>query len=405
MSRFSVKAASLSRLTFPALVCFGLAGCGESQQNTNLYRVQQQRFEIKIPARGELFAAKATVISAPMGGNGPQNLAWLAPEYSQVKAGDIIARFDGEAMERESREKNNDMSITEQDIIEKSAALTQELSAINQDIGVVFQEKGFAEQFSIDDIRIRSKLEILDSLQNTAFLGAKQEYLNWKKGSFEQSSQGDIGLLEMKRSQQSSKITQLNESLSRLEITAPHDGLLTYKTNWRGEKPRAGKSLWPGQKIAELPDISEMKAKLFVFEHEAIGLAAGQEVSLVLNAFADQPFNGVVESVAPFPASIKRGDPQKYFEVVVSLNKQQTDLFVPGRKLSASITVTPGSDKVIVPLQSVFIEDNKPYVYLYAGGGYRRQNVTLGQSSLSHVEVLSGLEVSQQIALIKIEDV
>ena len=125
----------------------------------------------------------------------------------------------------------------------------------------------------------------------------------------------------------------------------------------------------------------------------------------MLNAFSDQPFNGVIETVAPFPASIKRGDPQKYFEVVVSLDKQQAKLFVPGRKLSASITVTPEANKLIVPLQSVFIEDNQPYVYLFAGGEYRRQHVTLGQSSLSHVEVLSGLEASQQIALIKIEDV
>ncbi|WDD97655.1 efflux RND transporter periplasmic adaptor subunit [Thalassomonas actiniarum] len=404
MSRFRVKRVC-SRLALLSLLGISLTGCGQSSKSDNLYRVEKQSFEIKVPAEGELFAAKATVISAPMGGRGPQNLAWLAPEYSQVKAGDIIARFDGEAMQRESKEKTNDMSITEQDIIEKSAALNQELSAINQDIGVVFQEKGFAEQFSIDDIRIRSKLEILDSLQNTVFLGAKQHYLKWKKDSFEQSSQGDIGLLEMKRSQQSSKISQLSESLSRLEIKAPHDGLLTYKTNWRGEKPRAGKSLWPGQKIAELPDVSEMKAKLFVFEHEAIGLTAGQEVNLVLNAFVDKPFAGVVESVAPFPASIKRGDPQKYFEVVVSLNKQQADLFVPGRKLSASITVTPSADKMIVPLQSVFIEDNQPYVYLFTKGEYQRRNITLGQSSLSHVEVLSGLEPNQKIALIKIEDV
>ncbi|WP_281558551.1 efflux RND transporter periplasmic adaptor subunit [Thalassomonas sp. RHCl1] len=404
MSRFTVKRVG-SRLTLLSLLGISLTGCGQSSKSDNLYQVHKQNFEIKVPAEGELFAARATVISAPMGGRGPQNLAWLAPEYSQVKAGDIIARFDGEAMQRESKEKTNDMSITEQDIIEKSAALNQELSAINQDIGVVFQEKGFAEQFSIDDIRIRSKLEILDSLQNTVFLGAKQHYLKWKKDSFEQSSQGDIGLLEMKRSQQSSKISQLGESLSRLEIKAPHDGLLTYKTNWRGEKPRAGKSLWPGQKIAELPDVSEMKAKLFVFEHEAIDLAAGQEVELVLNAFGDKPFAGVVESVAPFPASIKRGDPQKYFEVVVSLNQQQADLFVPGRKLSASITVTPSADKMIVPLQSVFIEDNKPYVYLFSQGAYQRRNITLGQSSLSHVEVLSGLEPSQKIALIKIEDV
>ena len=388
-------------LAFMVLV----SGCTQAPLTPNLYRVEQRSFEIKIPAEGELFAAKATVISAPVSGNGPQNIAWLAPEYSTVKKGDIIAKFDGELMEVESRDKRNEMSITEQDIIEKSAGLAQELNAINQDIGVVFQEKDFAEHFSIDDVRIRSKLEILDAIQNTEFLGAKQQYLNWKKSSFEQSSQGDMGLLEMKRSQNNAKLSQLSESLSQLEIRAPHDGLLTYQTNWRGEKPKAGKSLWPGQKVAELPDISEMKAKLYVFELEAIGLLVGQKVELVLNAFSGQMFTGIIERVAAFPASINRGDPQKYFELVVTLDKQEAKLFVPGRKLTANITVAASKEKIIVPSQSIFIKDNKPFVYLYVNGEYNRQNVTLGQSSLSHTEITSGLDPGQHIALIKKEDV
>ncbi|MEW6991813.1 efflux RND transporter periplasmic adaptor subunit [Colwelliaceae bacterium 6441] len=389
----------MKRILAASLLSIVVASCSEQDNAPLLYEVEMQDFSVKVPAQGELFAAKATVISAPMGRRGAQNISWLAPEFSRVKKGDVIARFDGEAMEVQSKDRLNELSITEQEIIEKTGLLNKELDAINKDIGMVGQEKEFAENFSIDDERIRSKLEILDSLQNTQYLGSKEEYLYWKNDSFSASSAGDMGLLEMKQAQSKSKLKQLSDGLSKLEVKAPHDGLLAYKANWRGEKPRAGQSLWPGQKIAELPDISHMKVKLFVLESEAINLAPDKTVSFFLNAYVDKKFQGKIETVAAFPTSIKRGDPQKYFEVIVTLNEQNTALFVPGRKLQASIEISSTQPKIIVPLQSVFVEAKQSFVYLYENGTYKSAPVTLGQASLSHVEVLSGLKVGQKISL------
>ena len=376
-----------------------LTACGEAPISPLLYQLKPQPFAIEVPAEGELFAAKATIISAPVSRGGVQNIAWLAPEFSIVKAGDIIARFDGEAMQVKSRNKENEMAITQQEIIEKKGLLNKELDAINRDIGMVGQEKLFADNFSIDDVRIRSKLEIIDSLQNTAYLASKQEYLHWKNDSFSDSSAGDMGLLEMKLKQKQDKLTQLSDSLNKLEIKAPHDGLLAYKANWRGEKPRAGQSVWPGQKIAELPNVHEMKAKLFVIESEAIELAEGKEVNLHLFAHVDKPFTGKISSVAPFPKSIKRGNPQKYFEVEVILEQQNTELFVPGRKLQAKILIEKSQQKLVVPLQAVFTKENSSYVYLFEGNEFKMTEVTLGQANLSHVEIISGLKAGQQISL------
>jgi multidrug efflux pump subunit AcrA (membrane-fusion protein) len=379
-------------------VCL-LTACTEAPLSPLLYQIKTQSFSIEIPAEGELFAAKATIISAPVSRNGVQNLSWLAPEFSIVKAGDIIARFDGEAMQVKSRNKENEMAITQQEIIEKTGLLNKELDAINRDIDMVGQEKLFADNFSIDDVRIRSKLEIIDSLQNTAYLASKQEYLYWKNDSFSDSSAGDMGLLEMKLKQKQDKLTQLAASLNQLEIKAPHDGLLAYKANWRGEKPRAGQSIWPGQKIASLPNVKEMKAKLFVIESEAIALTEGKEVSLYLFAHVDKPFVGKVTSVAPFPQSIKRGDPQKYFEVEVTLAQQNIELFVPGRKLQATILIEKAQDKLVVPLQSIFTKENSSYVYLFEDNKFTMTQVVLGKANLSHVEIVSGVKVGQQISL------
>lgn len=376
-----------------------LLACNSEQSSILSYTVKKENFSVSIPAKGELFAAKATVVSTPASRTGVQNISWLAPEFSMVKQGDVIARFDGEAMLVKSREKENELAITKQDIIEKTGILSKELDVISKDILIIDQEKLFAEKFSIDDEKILSKLEIIDSLQNTAYLGSKQDYLNWKSNSFNESSAGDMGLLKMQQDQHQGKLDLLNDSLNQLEIKAPHDGLLVYKKNWRGEKPRAGQSMWPGEKIAELPNITQMKAKLYVIESEAIDLAEGKKVNLQLFAYANLPFKGVVESVAPFPASIKRGDPQKYFEVIVALDEQNPKLFVPGRKLQANIEIAKPASKLIVPLQAIYTKENQSFVYLYQDDELTMAAVTLGQASLSHVEILTGLEAGQEISL------
>ncbi|XQW85435.1 efflux RND transporter periplasmic adaptor subunit [Thalassotalea piscium] len=382
-----------------------LIGCSEQESTPLLYSVKEMPFDVIIPAKGELFAAKATVISTPMSRNGVQVISWLAPEYSHVKKGDVIIRFDGESMTVQSKNRRNELAKTQQDMLEKSGELNKELSGINKDITMVNEEKLFAEQFSIEDERIRSKLEIIESLQNAEYLGTKQNYLNWKNESFSESAKGDMGLLEMKQQLHQTKIDQLSESLSQLEVKAPHDGLLAYSINWRGEKARTGQTMWPGQKIAELPDTSLMKVKLWVIEDEAIDLAKDKKVSIRLNADAGHVFYGKVESVAPFPKTIRKGDPQKYFEVIAQLDQQNTALFVPGQKVEADIEITKNANKLIVPKQSVFSGQNQSFVYLYRSGKFIKTKVETGQSSLSHIEVTAGLSIGDKISLIEQEKI
>ncbi len=51
-------------------VLFLLGACSEESVSPLLYQVKPQAFAIEIPAEGELFAARATVISAPISRSG-----------------------------------------------------------------------------------------------------------------------------------------------------------------------------------------------------------------------------------------------------------------------------------------------------------------------------------------------
>jgi multidrug efflux pump subunit AcrA (membrane-fusion protein) len=139
---------------------FLLTSCQNEPDSSLVYRVTKESFSVDIPAKGHLFAAQATIISVPQTDSGVNNISWLAPEFSAVAKGDVIARFDDEAIRTKSRSERHLLAMTQQDFIEKKGALSQELNNINNDISIVGQEKIFAERYSIDDERIFSKLDI-----------------------------------------------------------------------------------------------------------------------------------------------------------------------------------------------------------------------------------------------------
>ena len=384
-----------------------LSACSETKKPL-LYQLQEQDFAIIIPAKGELMAAKATVINTPTAGRFGKAISWLAPEYSLVKAGQVIAKFDGETMRIKSAERRNEIASTQQDAEKKNGQLTQQQESMNEDIGLISKEKTFADKFSIDDIRVLSKLDILDSMQNSEYLNSKGQYLNWTNDKFFNKAEGERALITMKLAQIESKLQQLTDNLVQLEIKAPHDGLLVYTANWRGEKPRVGEMMWPGMQIAKLPNINEMQLKLHVAESEAINLLTEQKVSFHLNAMTEEIFTGKIASVSPFAQTLTKGNPLKFFELIVNLDNQQKG-FSPGKKVLAYIEVQAPSKKLVVPLQSVFSENNQSHVYLYNPENKKKNNeknddfqqvaVTLGVNSLSHIEITSGLTAGQEIAL------
>lgn len=70
-------------------------------------------------------------------------------------------------------------------------------------------------------------------------------------------------------------------------------------------------------------------------------------------------------------------------------------------KSQAKIHVKPKQQQLIVPLQAVFSKDNQQFVWQYKNGQFEKAPVALGQTSLSHAVVESGLAAGEQISLIE----
>lgn len=389
-------------LFIASLVSILLVGCAENSDRNAVVTLQPGTLEHRIQAEGELFAVNSISINAPQSTRGPRFIAEVAAEYSSVSPGDLVIRFDATQLERSRRDADNALAGVLADQQFKGAQQAAELTNIGLDQRLVQQEFAFADRFSIDDVQIRSRLEILDSLQNKEFLGEKQSYLDWQQQSFASRSQGELDLLTLQKGQQQGLLEQAHSGLAALEIRAPHTGILLYEANWRGEKPEVGRMVFPGERLGSIPDLSLQHLRLQIIEQEAIGLAAEQRVHFILTSRPEQILEGKILSVGQVAQSRERRDPRRYIEVVVEPITQQP-FFLPGAKARAEILANTLPDVLMVPLQAVFSDDQGQYVWKKHGAGFQRQIVTLGAKSLTHAEITSGAKAGDTIALLEPE--
>ncbi len=393
----NLRPRSATLLSVSVFVLF-LMGCGDDKPSTiPTYEVNTQRFSIEINANGEIEAAESQKIIAP--GRRPMMLAWLADENTHVNEGDVIARFDAERITRDKNEEEFAVRKLQQDIINSQASQTQEKQDIKSEQNFIEEEFAFVDRFAIDDLRIYSQLDIIDTLQNRDFLEAKDSFLAWKETSVLEQHDSAMSVLDIKKQGHQSKLQQYLSALKQLEVTAPYSGLLVYVKDRRGEKPSVGNTVFPGSPIAEIPNLENLQARLYVLADDAIDLANGQNVDIQLDAFPNKTFSGELSSVAAFPREIKRGNPIKYYELTASINDQDTTILKPGRKLSATIRVTQPMDTIAVPLQSIIYEQEQSFVYLQTGNEFSKQPVTTGRKNLYFIEITSGLTLNDAIAL------
>jgi HlyD family secretion protein len=393
----------LRRSTFPLyfpLMFFVLmiSGCGSKEQSTiPLYEVTKTPFSIEVEGFGEIEAAQSQKIMTP--GRRAMTISWLKDENTYVEKGEVIARFDAQQILKDSRDEELELMLLEQDIIKSNAQQNQAKQDIDSDQSFVKYEFDFTNRFAVDDLRVYSQLEIIDTLANRDFLEAKDDFLEWKETSIVEQHTNEMAVLDIRKTGVETIFNRHQEALSSLEVVSPFSGLLVYEKDRRGEKPAIGQSVFPGRPIAQIPNLDNMQASLFVQANDAIDLAKGLAVDIRLDAFPNKVFGGEITDVSGFPRSIERGNPVTYFEIVVKLLEQDKSMMQPGRKLTAKIDVKAPTDKLVVPLQSLYFENGSTYVYLQEGSKFDKRSVVSGRKNLYLVEITEGLSDGDIIAL------
>ncbi len=362
--------------------------------------VRKGTFEIVIPAFGELQAAKSTpIVVSPESRFALQTVAWMAPDYSLVKSGDVVIRLASTELPALLRSEEAEMAKLNLEIAQKEKQLEKEKNDLTGQISVTSIQRQLADVYAARDETIYSRNKIIEDAIDLNYQTIRERYFQQERTQLEKRIAAELQLLQSKVRAHQVKIKQYQDQLNNLEIRAPHDGMLIIDKTWRGEKYRVGMTAYSGLKLGSLPELSVMEAKVYVLESEASGLKENLPVSVRLDYEPGRIFTGKVAGIDTIAKPLSEDTPLKYFEVRASLDVTDPRLMMPGVQVKASIFVERLDNVIAVPNQALVFEGDKAFVYVKKGSKVQKRPVEMGARSLTQTVITKGLEEGGQILL------
>jgi len=380
-------------------VAIGAAAMRHTAEPVATFRVQPIQFSRVITAEGTLKAVHSTPISPPMTVRQPMKLGWLALDGTFLKKDDVIAQFDRTEFESMLLSGQEDRTTASNKLTKANTDAATTRTNLRRDAHLAQSELDSARKFKFDDAEVFSRYQRIESEVDETLAGSRKQHAEDVLGIRESLARTDRDLISIEDRRAGMKIQKAEDGLKSLQILAPHEGILVLQRNWRGEIKRVGDMVFPGEPFAEIPDLREMQAEVFVLEVDAAGLAVDQKVALRVESHPNVTYTGTVKSVDKIARPRFRNVPVQYFGVTIKLDKTDPNIMKPGSRVRATLEVEKQANAFAIPRQALFEKDGKKVVYRRRGDKYEATPVAIGSSSAGRIVVMKGLVAGDELAL------
>ncbi|KAB2925024.1 MAG: efflux RND transporter periplasmic adaptor subunit [Bacteroidetes bacterium] len=180
---------------------------------------------------------------------------------------------------------------------------------------------------------------------------SEQEFITAKTSMNTAKSQYESAQAGVRQAEAS--LRDARESLAKTAIYAPMNGTVSQLLMELGERV-SGSSFTQGTHIMTVADLTAMEARVDVGENDIVTISIGDTSRIVIDAFPDQKFNGVVYEIANTATSKGLGtqDEVTNFQVKIRVFNEKVALR-PGMSMTADIETETRRDVLAVPIQSV----------------------------------------------------
>ncbi len=228
--------------------------------------------------------------------------------------------------------------------------------------------------------------------QNQASLGkarANLEALESKKEDLAKRAAVSAQTATLRASQAKDLVESLEEKVNSATVIASLDGTLYSMPLHVNDYVKAGDTL------AEIADLRHVRVRAFVDEPDIGALEPGQQVEVTWDAKSDRRWVGSVEQV---PKQVVSRGVRSVGEVLCSVNNDKLEL-LPNINVQVRILVHERHGILVIPREAVHEDQGKRYVFVVAGDKLHQREVSVGISSASKYEVVSGVTEGERVAL------
>lgn len=326
-------------------------------------------------------------------------IAFMAPEGQEVRRGQPVLGFDTTELENRLQQRIADRDSAETEIEKRETDLAKRRAEL---------ELRLAEARA-NLRRTELQLETPEDLMAANALATQRidrdlarreiDYLEERLALLERQADAELGTLEERRARAAARVREIEDHLERMRVTAPRDGVVIYHSDWQGEKPKVGDTVWRGRPVLQVPDLSRLQAAGSVDEAEAGALAPDQPVTLRLDAHPDRPIQGRVAGIGRTVQRRSPRDPVKVVRLDIALDAVEPEIMRPGMRFRGRVETERVEDAVLVPAEAVLATPGGPVVYRRSGLGHEAVRPELGRRSDDAVEVLDGLRPGDRVSL------
>lgn len=183
--------------------------------------------------------------------------------------------------------------------------------------------------------------------------------------------------------------TAAQQAVNQANVTAPFVGTVYSIPVSRTEYVQQG------DKLLQMADLTKVQVRAYFDEPEIGKIKEGMPITVKWDAKPDREWHGHVVRV---PATIITYGTRNVGQVLIAIDDAD-EVLLPNTNVTATVTTSDTQNALNVPRDALHTEQGKSYVYRVVNGTLRRTPVTVGALNLTQVEMLSGLNEGDTVAL------
>ncbi len=318
-----------------------------------------------------------------------------AVEGQEVKKGQVLARI-------EASEAKAQLAQAQADLLTAQKQLRE--AGVGGISPKMVQIEGDTKKAEIEVARLRKETESLKQLvaQHAATqdeLDADQSRLAGAEATLatlhqnqqllRQESQGDAQAARLRIRQAQDQVRTLQDRVNSATVIAPVDGTLYSLPIHTGDYLKLG------DVVAEMADLRRVRVRAFVDEPDLNWLRPGEQVEVTWDG---KPGTNWIGKTEQMPKQVVRRGTRSVGEVLCSVDNARLDL-LPNINVNVQILVRESRNALVAPRAVVNSQGGKRYVFLLDDGVLRKREVTVGISSATQYEMLTGVRQGDLLAL------
>ena len=297
-------------------------------------------FAKEITVSGELKALDTSIYSPPRIKNIWQyTISFMAENGSVVQTGMPVLMFKTDAIKTKLMDAKGKLSIKKSELKNKNV----------NEVEATANKKLAIEEKKMQLLKAKAKAELPQSVvaknefeENRLNYQLALKDLAWAQQDYQLTQQkirAEKSILQAKINKHSNEVKGYETAIKKMNMFATKSGVVMHQPNWNHNKFSIGDSVWNGQRVIEVADLTKVIAQLEVSENQIKDIKLGQKVKIVLDALPDKEFFGHIESIASIVRIKSKEQPAKILDATVKLDKVDAELMRPGMRLSGIINI------------------------------------------------------------------